>query len=145
MLGHGLARLKSYLQCSRKNIFEWAIGRFGFRWVVGSTLLETWEPELMLTCRPYEYVTLYYYACKNSKAYHSVVDRGLGLGYGRGSSSRLGIGQKDKIDRGNGRGLKNKMSAYNSIKTCIFTENEQCKSSFKTNNRYNINNFLVTS
>ena len=81
----------------------------------------------------------------------AVVDRGLGLGlgYGRGSSSRLGLGlgQKDKIDRGTGRGLKNKISAYNLIKTCIFNENEQYKSIFKTDNRSNfkISLNLITS
>ena len=75
----------------------------------------------------------------------TVVDRGLGLGlgFGRGSPFRLGLGlgQKDKINRGTGRGFKIKISANNLKKTCIFTENEQCKSSFKTDNRYNINNF----
>ena len=60
-----------------------------------------------------------------------MVDRGLGLGlgFGRGSPFRLGLGlgQKDKINRGTGRGFKIKISAYNLKKTCIFTENEQCK------------------
>ena len=35
-----------------------------------------------------------------------------------------------------------KISAYNLIKTTIFTENEQCKSSLKTDNRSNLNIYL---